>query len=78
MFCGVEYFALLRLALLADGLVLRNAVLVEVPATDLALGHIIRRWSRGGLLQKETPHIHNWELYNVKRGRAFKERPQET
>lgn len=62
MFCGVEYFALLRLALLADGLVLRNAVLVKVPATYFALGHIIGWWSRG-FLQKETHTIHTIGSY---------------
>lgn len=53
----IEYFALFRLALLADGLVLRNTVLVKVATTDPALGHIVRRWTRRFLYKRQKGQI---------------------
>lgn len=55
---GIEYFALLRLALLANCLVLFDAVLVEVPATDAALGHIVRGRTRWYLSEDQKTQLY--------------------
>lgn len=52
MLGGVENFALLRLALLANSLVFGQAILVKVPAADTTLGHVVGRRA-GGFLRRE-------------------------
>lgn len=56
MLCGIKDLSLLRLAFLANGLVLGYAILVEESRTDPALGHVVRRWTCGFLEEVEKFH----------------------